>query len=137
MTATYLAGNRLLDQIAGATSPTIPATYYFALSTTTPTVSGTNFTEPTTVGTAYDRVTVANNKTTFGSAASNSVTTLISVSFPESTASWGTVTYVGIYDAATVGTGNLLYYGVLSPSRAIATGTVFYFPIGAITFTVA
>jgi hypothetical protein len=131
----YVAGNRILDQIAGAVSPTIPATYYFGLSTTPIVDAGTGYTEPTTVSTAYARVAVANNKTTFGNAGSNSVTTLISISFPESTLSWGTITTVFIADALTVGTGNILYSGTLSTPTAIATGTVFYFGAGGVTFT--
>ncbi|MDD4308407.1 MAG: hypothetical protein PHU53_06335 [Thermoplasmata archaeon] len=131
----YVAGNRILDQIAGAVSPTIPATYYFGLSTTSIADAGTGYTEPSTSGTAYARVAVDNNKTTFGNAAANSITTLISISFPESTASWGTITNVFIADASAVGTGNILYSGTLSLPTAVASGTVFYFGAGGVTFT--
>jgi hypothetical protein len=136
MSITYLSGGRVLDQQFGAVAPTVPATYYFALSTTTPTDAGANFTEPTTVGTAYARVAVDNNKVTWDSAASNALTNLIAVTFPLSTLAWGTITYVGIYDSVTVGAGNLLYFGVLSPSRVIQAGTVVYFAIGDITASI-
>ena len=131
----YVAGNRLLDQIAGAVSPTIPATYYIGLSTTSIVDAGTGYTEPSTSGTAYARVAVANNKTTFDSAAANSVTTVIDISFPQSTAAWGTITTIFISDAATVGTGNILYSGTLSPSRIIDSNTILTLVAGGLTFS--
>ena len=136
MASTHLTNGRILDEQFGAVAPTVPATYYFALSTTTPVIGGTNFTEPTTVATAYDRVAVDNDKITWGNAASSVLTNAIEIAFPESTLSWGTITYVGIYDAQTPGTGNLLYFGLLSPSRSVQSGTVIYFGIGDITASI-
>ena len=136
MASTHLTNGRVLDQQFGAVAPTVPATYYVALSTTTPVIGGTNFTEPSTVATAYARVAIDNDKVTWGNAASSSLTNLIEISFPESTASWGTVTYVGLYDNGTAGAGNLLYYGLLSPSRSVQTGTILYFGIGDITVSI-
>ena len=133
MAITYLQGGRVLDQFFGAVSPTIASTYYIALSTTTPTNSGTNFTEPSTSGTAYARVAVLNDKSHWGNAASSSLTNSTTITFPISTASWGTVTYVGIYATATVGAGSLLYYSLLGVSRVIAIGTTFYLNPGDIT----
>lgn len=136
MSLTYLTAGRILDEQFGAVAPTVPASYYFALSTTTPVIAGTNFTEPTTSGTAYARVAVDNDKVTWDDAASGALTNLIEIDFPESTAAWGTITYVGIYDSGTVGAGNLLYFGALSPSRIVQTGTILYFGIGDITASI-
>jgi hypothetical protein len=136
MAITYLSGNRILDQQYGAVAPTVPSSYFLALSTTTPTISGTNFTEPTTVSTAYARVEIVNNKTTWGNAESASLSNAIEILFPESTLAWGTITYVGLYDSGTVGAGNLLYFGELTPSRIIQTGTIISFGIGEIVVSI-
>ena len=134
MALTYLTGNRILDQQFGAVAPTVPAIYYFALSTGSPVVSGSGFIEPTSG--SYARVAVANDKaTTWNNASANSVTNKVAVTFNQSTGSgWGTIAYVGIYDASTVG--NLLYYSALSPSRVVAGGTTVYFDIGDITASI-
>jgi hypothetical protein len=136
MAITHITGGRILNQQFGAVAPTVPASYHFALSTTTPTQSGTNFTEPTTIGTGYARVSVANDKVTWGNASSSSLTNLIDIEFPQSLASWGTITYIGIYDSATVGAGNLLYFGQLSPSRLVQIGAVVFLGAGDVTVSI-
>lgn len=107
-----------------ATAPTI----YVALSTTTPSVSGssvTNVTEPS--GGAYARVsTAATDWNAATEAAPAVLTNANAVSFPKATASWGTVTYGVLYDAATAG--NVLGYGALSTSTAVATNDTFSIP---------
>jgi len=45
------------------------------------------------------------------------------IEFPDATASWGTITHGGIYDALT--DGNLLYWGELASSRTIESGAAF------------
>ena len=136
MSITYLTGGEILDQQFGSVSPSIPASYYLALSTTTPTDAGANFTEPTTVASAYARVTIANNKTSWEDSASNSLSNLIEIAFPESTLAWGTITHVGLFDSGTVGAGNLRYFSALTPSRVIQTGAIVYFGIGDITVSI-
>ena len=81
----------------------------------------------TTSGTAYVRKAVA--FTTTGNTTSNSA----AVEFPTATASFGTVTHVGVFDAAT--SGNLMAYAALSSSKAIATGDVFRVPTGDLDIT--
>jgi len=129
MSITYYQANRILNRDFGAVSFSTPTNLYFGLSTTPVNDDGTGETEPS--GGAYARAAVANNKTTWGSAASASLDNLISVSFPESTASWGTITHVFIADAAT--SGNILYFDALTPSRAIASLTTVLFAASAIT----
>ena len=108
--------NELLDQIFGAQAYVAPATLYVALSTTTPSDDGTNFTEPS--GNAYARVAVTNNKTNFNTAAAGAVDNAVSIDFAQATpAGWGTVTHFGIYDASSAG--NLLAWGALTASKAI------------------
>jgi len=42
------------------------------------------------------------------------------ITFPSPTASWGTVTHFGIFDAAS--SGNLLFHGALTASKTINSG---------------
>ena len=128
MSVTDLQANRLLDQSFGNVSWSVPATLYFGLSTTAINDDGTGATEPA-VG-SYARTSAANNKTTWGSAASAALSNLIEIQFIESTASWGTITYVFIADA--LSGGNILYFDALSPSRSVQSLTTVLFAIGSI-----
>lgn len=129
MAGTYYSFNRLLDRNFGGTAYTPPTTFYFGLSTTTPQIDSTGVTEPS--GGAYARVSLVNDKTNWGNASNASLTNSAAVTFVESTASWGTVTYVVLYDALT--SGNLWWFDVLTPSRTVASATTVLFAIGAIT----
>ena len=129
MAITYLSGNKILDFNFGGTSYTPPVTYYFGLSTTTISIDGSGATEPSSGG--YARIALTNNKTNWGNAASASLTNSAAVQFAESSGSWGTITYVGIWDALT--SGNVYWFDALSPARAVASATTVLFAIGAIT----
>lgn len=129
MAITYYSANKVLDLNFGGTSYSQPATYYFGLSTTTINIDGTGATEPS--GGAYARVGLTNNKTNWGNASNASLTNSTAVQFTESTASWGTITYVFMSDALT--SGNVWWYDALSPARAVASATTVLFAIGSIT----
>ena len=129
MSITYYSGNRILDKGFGSTNYTPPTTMYFGLSTTPIAIDGTGATEPS--GGSYARVALVNDKTNWGTASNASLTNLASVTFPESTASWGTITHVFIADASTAG--NIWWYEALSPSRQVKISTTVQFAIGAIT----
>lgn len=120
--------NKFLDAAHGKATYTAPSNVYCALSTTTPVAAGTNFTEPSTTGTAYARATVP--AASFGSAAAGAITNTTAIPFPTATgAGWGTVTYVGFFDSATVGAGNLLWFSSVT-SQAIAAGVTPSIAIG-------
>ena len=53
------------------------------------------------------------------------------VTFPAATASWGTVTHFGVFDASS--TGNLLYWGALTTSKTIGSGDTASFAVGTLT----
>jgi hypothetical protein len=121
--------NALINHILRNSAYTTPGTsVYVALYTTDPTdansgseVSGNN----------YSRVQV-----TAWDAPSNGATANTSViTFPTASGSWGTVTHVGILDAAT--TGNLLFHGQLAESKPIGTNDVFTFPAGNVDVSLA
>jgi len=102
---------------------------YISLHTADPTDAGTG-TEVT--GGSYARVAssfgVASG--TSGALASNADAT-----FPTATANWGTVGWIGIWDA--VSGGNMLYHSALDASKTIDSGDIFKIVTGNLTVTLA
>lgn len=116
--------NKLLDHIVGKTSFTMPTTY-LALFTVAPTDS-TGGTEVT--GGSYARVATAGK---WAAASGGQNATSADISFPEATASWGTVVAVAIMDASTLG--NILWYGTLTTSKTVDIGDTLTFVAGDLT----
>jgi hypothetical protein len=123
--------NNIMNLLLGKTPFTTPDTLYIGLSITDIDNNGAGAVEPN--GGNYQRVAVANNKTSFTDATNGVITNNIQIAFNESTADWGIVTNIFISDAAMGG--NILYYDKLEKSRNIQMDSVLIFPIGAITFT--
>jgi len=111
--------------LTGGTA-TRPTAWYLALYTAAPGEAGGG-TEVTTVGTAYARQSAA--FTVSGNTASNTS----AVEFPTATASYGTVSHVGVFDAVTGG--NLIAYAALTTSKVIDTGDVLRVPAGDLDIT--
>ena len=78
-------------------------------------------------GTGYVRKAVA--FTTSGNTTSNTS----AVEYPTAGASWGTVTSVGVFDAAT--SGNLMAYAALTTNKTIDSGDVFRVPTADLDIT--
>jgi hypothetical protein len=114
----------ILDHVFAGNAYTAPATIYVGLFTSNPDEDGSG-TEVS--GGAYARQTAAFSVT------GNTATTTGAIEFPTATASWGTVSHVGIYDASTAG--NLMAYAALTTSKAIDTGDVFRIPAGDLDIT--
>jgi hypothetical protein len=119
--------NALVNATLRNTTYTSPATVYAALFTTDPTDAGTG-TEVT--GGSYARTSI-----TFGSPSNGVTTNSADVTFPTCTAAWGTVTHMGIYDAAT--SGNLLYHTPLDASKTVDSGDIFKISSGNLSVTLA
>lgn len=109
-----------------ASAVTRPTAWYLALFTSNPAEDGSG-TEVSGTGTAYARQSVS--FTVSGNTASNSA----AVEFPTATASYGTVTHVGVYDASSGG--NLIAYAALTTSKAIDTGDVLRIPASDLDVT--
>jgi hypothetical protein len=119
----------VLAQLFGAVALTAPTDYYIALSTTTPTDTATNFTEPS--GNAYARVQKTNNTTNFPTPTSADPTVSsngTAVTFPTATGAWGTVTHAGWFTVISAGTP--VEWAALSASQAIGNGATASFAIG-------
>jgi len=116
--------NKVMLHVFGGTSYTAPATLYVGLYTSDP---GEDDTGTEVSGGSYARQTAAFTIT--GGAAANTA----AIEFPTASASWGTVTYVGVRDASTGG--NLLASGALTTSKTISSGDVFRIPTGDLDIT--
>jgi len=131
--ANTLANNILDSAFDNGVLLSEPATFYVGVSTTAPNSDGTNVTEP--VGNNYARVSKTSNTTDWAAATSGSIGNAVDVTFGTATGSWGTITHWVMYDAATAG--NLLFYGALDASQAVATSDQIKFLPGALTITIS
>lgn len=130
---THTAANQVLQQLATQAGTKL-TTGYFALSTSTPTASGTNFTEP--VGGSYARVTKTMSSVwgTLTEGDPTTTTTITDVTWTTATGGWGTVTHWGIFDSLTGG--NLMLFGSLNASELITSGEQVKFGLGDCTLTI-
>ena len=119
--------NALINAVLRNTSYTSPATVYVSLYTSDPTDadSGTEVS-----GGSYARTAV-----TMGAPSDGVSTNSADVTFPTATASWGTVTHIGIHDAST--SGNLLFHTPLDTSKTIDSGDIFKITTGNLSVTLA
>lgn len=117
--------NKILNYVLKGTAYAAPSAIYVALFTADPTDAGTG-TEVT--GGAYARQAITFNTATIGSSA-----TSVDVLFPIASAAWGTVTHIGLYDAATAG--NLLFSSALTTSKTVASGDQIKVAAGDVTVT--
>ena len=119
--------NALINGTLRATTFTAPAAVYVSLHTADPTDAGT--------GTEVSGGSYARQAATFGAPSNGASTTTADITYPQATASYGTVGWIGIWDA--VSTGNLLYHSPLNTSKTIDTGDIFKITSGSLTVTLA
>jgi hypothetical protein len=134
--------NKLIDHLFRTTTFTRPSPIYVALFTAAPSDSGGG-TECS--GGSYARASVTPGDTAFeatqGGTSGNSSGTggatqnAGAITFATPTASWGTVTHFGIFDA--LSGGNLLFWGALGTSKTINSGDTVSFAAGALDITLA
>jgi hypothetical protein len=123
-----------LDHTLRGTTYTAPAAVYSALFTAIPSDAGGG-TEVS--GNGYSRVEVNPLDANWAApAGGNGVTSNVSaITFPTPSASWGTVTHFGIFDAASAG--NLLFQGSLGSGKVINSGDTVSFAAGALQLSFA
>jgi len=134
MSITFYASGSILNDALGGVPFDAPANYYLGLSTTTISSSGSNSTEPTG-GKAYARVIIPNNKTYFSYSSSGSLQNSTDITFPASTAAWGTITDVFLADASASATGTIWFYEELTSPRIVQDSTTITFSASAISFS--
>ncbi len=114
----------VLDHVLKTGDWTQPAALYVGLSTADPLDDATGIAEP--AGGAYARVAHNSWDVSSSRATENTGT----ISYPEATGSWGTVTHFFISDA--ISGGNMIAHGALSASKTIGAGDNASFQDGAI-----
>ena len=122
--------DKVLDHVFGGTAYTAPTTLYVGLFTAAPsdTGGGTECSGGSYARKSMPAMTVSGTSTsqaTYGAA----------VEFVTATGAWGTVTHVGIFDAAS--SGNLMAWAALTTSKAVTSGDVFRFNAGELDVTLA
>ena len=119
--------NGLLNAVLRSTSYTSPATVYVGLYTSDPGEGNT--------GTEVSGGSYARKDVTFGAPSNGVCTNSAAVEFAQATASWGTVSHVGLLDAIT--SGNLLFYTDITTSKTIEPGDIFKIAAGSLSVTLA
>jgi len=117
--------NKLLDHVLRNVSYTPATTVYVGLYTSNPDEGNTG-TEVS--GGSYARQIISVTTATDGV-----VTSSADITFPQATASWGTISHIGLLDALT--SGNLLMYTQLTTSKAIDEGDIFKITTNNLTVT--
>ena len=108
--------NALLNRVFNGAALSLPSTLYIGLFTAAPTDAGGG-TEVS--GNNYSRLAVPADTTNFPTATSGLIQNAVTLTFAIPSGNWGTVTHIGIFDAATAG--NLLVWGALNSPRVITS----------------
>lgn len=119
--------NAIINATLRGVAYTAPTTIYLALFTSNPTDAKTG-TE--VIGGGYVRQAV-----TFNAPSSGTAVTSADVVYPVATATWGTVTHIGVMDAATGG--NLLYHGALTNAKTLTVDDQLKIAAGDVSITLA
>lgn len=102
----------LLNHVLRNTAYTPPTALYVALYTSDPTDQD--------IGTEVSGGGYARQAVSFGPPSNGSVSNTADIVFPVATANWGTITHIGVRDAATGG--NLLFRAALDTAKSIQSG---------------
>lgn len=130
MTSTYFLNCIMGNVFKTKLSPALPEKVYLGLSSTAPSVDGIGVTEPSDSA-GYSRVEL----TTLGEPVNGVISNNSDVSFPESSASWGTMTHFVLYDD--IVDGNLLMFEALTQSRSVEAATIVTVKSGGLKLTLA
>lgn len=125
--------NATLDMWLGGVMPTVLGTYYLMLFTVAPNKNGGGI-EVSTIGTAYARLAVTNNGTTWSVAVNGRKYNLIAFLFAQATADWGQIVAAALVNTAS-GAYTQGYWGLLTRKVTIRNGDRRKFPIGAVVTT--
>ena len=130
MTSTYFLNCIMGNVFQTKLSPGLPSKLYLGLSSSAPDVDGSGATEPL-ASAGYSRVEL----NSLDVPTNGVITNKSEISFPESSASWGTVTHFVLYDAPV--NGNLLMFNVLSQARSVEQATIVMVKAGSLKLTLA
>jgi hypothetical protein len=117
--------NKVLDHVLRNVSYSSPTTVFVGLYTSNPT--------DTNSGTEVTGGSYARQSLSVTTASNGIVTSSADVTFPQCTASWGSVGFIGILDAVT--SGNLLMHTALTTAKTIDSGDILKITTGNLTVT--
>jgi hypothetical protein len=127
MSKSDYAEDKVNELLVGKTAFATP-TAYVALYTAAPSDSGGG-TEVT--GGSYARKSTAGAD--WAASSGGSIQNANAITFATATASWGTVTHFGVFDA--LSGGNLLFWAALTTPKTIGSGDTASFAAGALVHT--
>jgi hypothetical protein len=85
-------------------------------------------------GNDYARVTLTNNATNWPAASGGAKANGTAITFPQASGgNWGTVTHFAIHDHATLD--QILYWGAVTPNKAVNDGDTASFAVGDLDVT--
>lgn len=135
MSVSTTEGNSVGSELFGGTAHAAVATWHVALFTASPGVAGAGTNEVS--GGSYARVAFTNNATNFPATASLAGANGVAITFPTATASWGTVTHVGLCASTTEGASDVRHFGQLTSPFLVSINQTPAFAIGALTWSLA
>lgn len=130
MTSTYFLNCIMGNVFRTKTSPGLPEKVYLGLSSSAPNIDGSGVSEPL-ASAGYARVELASLSEPTNGVIQNEA----EISFPESSASWGTMTHFVLYDSPV--NGNLLMFNSLSQARSVEAATIVMVKTGSLKLTLA
>ena len=125
--------DQVLGKLFGNQTLTVPGTYYIGLWTSPLTNTSTGSSAGEASGGSYARVAVTNNGSNWDAVSGGATANTTLIAFPMATGSWGTITYVGICDAAS--NGNMIAYAQLASPVAVSTYDTVLFQPGSLDIT--
>lgn len=122
--------NAILDALLGASASLLGSSVDIALSTANPGEDGTGIAEPS--GAGYARVSVTNDGTEWGAAASGEKTNINVITFPQASGgNWGLISHWALYDSGVMKLYGEIDDGAGTPTpRQVNDGDIFRFLAG-------
>lgn len=130
MTSTYFLNCIMGNLFQTKTNPALPSKFYLGLSSSEPSIDGSNVTEPSSSA-GYYRVEL----TSLSEPDNGVVSNTSDVNFSESYEDWGVITHFVIYDSQDGG--NLLMFESLSQERTVEAATIMTVKTGGLKITLA
>jgi hypothetical protein len=136
----YCSAKILNFMFCGATYAwTQPTNFYIGLFHTAPSLPSTNTGTETPTGGGYTaRLTVACGTTNWTAVTATTLANAAAFTYPVATtpgydSGTNNIVGAGVWDSATIGAGNLYYYGDLTVAKQVNTGDTPSFAVGAFT----
>lgn len=120
----------VLDHFFGRNSYAFPTNVYAALFSGDPTDAGLLTDELTESGYARQEISalLGDADLTTGVISNNAL-----IQYGPATEDWSEITHIGIMDSATIGAGNMIYFGPAVTSRTVNNADTFDIKVGQIT----